>query len=516
LRNLGTAIDRSGRTPNVFECALLALLSLMVETTAKAQTSTPRPSDAPEINIAVDPKQIAPGGYATVSWRAVRADSCVAESAPAYSGWAGAKEIDWSQSVAPGDTTELVLVCTNSAGSARAAATLTVGEGRQAREPSPEPTPEPIPEAIPARGPSPTPTSEPLAAPPPEPLPGQNVMLAHVPANLRAPLEAGFVQQADLAMGAALTGYEPWLFDRATVFYKLGRWTSQQRFTDHGLTLARQYCDLLRTDGQFSLKPNDAKYSYVDPAIVLAANGDKSCIAKAGAVFRWWLTEFPVAYHPSQAMWTEREAAYALASAIGWHELTGDPEALSRARALVQQWATMAAETGAPLHTLEQHQEDFGEPYGPMRMTSPWMSALWFEYLQRYYRTTQDEAALQMASRYGDFLIANCLYDGRANHPNLSGYLLPYYLCGANGAFYDRETPSEGDGEHTPDVMGLMAFVVYAKRQLGQDSRSALDAYTRLQRSAAYFVGRRQTAPNPPRKINWWIGTTYDYGALVR
>ena len=180
----------------------------------------------------------------------------------------------------------------------------------------------------------------------------------------------------------------------------------------------------------------------------------------------------------------------------------------------MQQWADLSATSGAPLHTLRQHQEEFEPPWAERRMTSPWMAALFFEYLQHYERMTGDRRALQLVSDYADFLLANCLYDGSVNHPNLRGYLLPYYLCGENRSYYDRETPSEGDGEHTPDVMGLVAFAVAAKRRLGLDPEPALDAYRALERSAVFFVGRR-TDVQPPRKINWWIGTSYDAAALV-
>ena len=148
-------------------------------------------------------------------------------------------------------------------------------------------------------------------------------------------------------------------------------------------------------------------------------------------------------------------------------------------------------------------------------MTSPWMAALFFEHVKTYYRLTKDQRALQMVADYGDFLLANCLYDGSVNHPNLTGYLMPYYLCGADRTYYDRETPGESDGEHAPDVMGILAFTVYAKKNLGQDPAAAMKAYREMRRSAAFFVARRQDV-DPPRKINWWAGTTYDATFLAK
>jgi hypothetical protein len=142
------------------------------------------------------------------------------------------------------------------------------------------------------------------------------------------------------------------------------------------------------------------------------------------------------------------------------------------------------------------------------------MAALFLEHLQTYERLTGDRHALELISAYADFMLANCLYDGSVNHPNLKGYLMGYYLCGEDGTYYDRETPSEADGEHSPDLMGIMAAAVDAKRRLGLDAEAALHAYTELRRSAEHFVGRRLDV-DPPRKINWWIGTSYDSDRLV-
>ena len=331
-----------------------------------------------------------------------------------------------------------------------------------------------------------------------------------LPVDPRDELDAALIRLARGAITANLSSNEPWLFDRPTVFYKLSRWTGDAAMRKHAFDLVDRYYAQIDEQGWFVLKSGDAKYSYIDGAVWYEhETGDQRFRPKAAAIYKRWLREMPVLYSPSLHFWTEREIAYALAAALGWYELTGNPEAITRARDMIQQWITMSSVTGAPLHTLAQHQEEFEPPYGPRQMTSPWMSALFFEQVKTYHRLTKDRRALQMIAAYADFLLANCLYDGSANHPNLKGYLMPYYLCGVNRSYYDRETPSEGDGEHTPDVMGLFAFAVYAKKQLGQDSADAIKAYRELRRSAAFFVTRRDDV-QPPRKINWWAGSTYD------
>jgi len=330
----------------------------------------------------------------------------------------------------------------------------------------------------------------------------------------RDALAAALKRLARRAMTQDLTEFEPWLFDRATSYYKLALWTGDDVLRQHALTLVERYYGLVDARGEFTLKPGDAKYSYVDGAIWYEhLTSDRRYRPKAEAIYRLWLDEFPARYTESQGFWTEREMAYAFGAAVGWYGLTEAPAARERAETLLTQWITMSAGTGAPLHTLRQHQEEFDPPWAARRMTSPWMAALFFEYLQHYERLTGDRRALEAVSNYADFLLAHCLYDGRVNHPSLRGYLLPYYLCGADG-YYERETPSEGDGEHAVDVMGLMAYAVSAKRTLGLDAVAALTAYRELRKSAEFFVGRRDDV-DPPRKINWWVGTSYDSTALV-
>jgi hypothetical protein len=335
-------------------------------------------------------------------------------------------------------------------------------------------------------------------------------------ANKRDKLDSALERLARRAMSADLTTNEPWLFDRATTYYKLSLWSKDNDFKSHALDLVEHYYSLIDDRGEFRLKLDDTKYSYTDGAVWYEhETGDKRFRPKAEAVYDRWLQEFPSQYSIAQAVWTEREIAYAFGAALGWYELSGDSNALVRSRELVNQWKTMSEGTGAPLHTLAQHQEEFEPPWFDQRMTSPWMAALFFEYLQHYERLTGDTQALKLVSDYADFLLANCLYDGSTNHPNLRGYLMPYYLCGEQASYYARETPSEGDGEHTPDVMGLMAFAVSAKRKLGVDEKPALDAYRELRKSAAFFVSRRSDV-EPPRKISWWFGTSYDSTQLVQ
>jgi hypothetical protein len=335
------------------------------------------------------------------------------------------------------------------------------------------------------------------------------------PAGRRDELDSALVRLGRTAMTADLSTFEPWLFDRATTYYKLALWSGDPELEKHALELVERYYASIDSKGEFALKPGDPKYSYVDGAVWYEhATGRRTFRPQAEAIYALWLREFPAEYSASRKLWTERQIAYALGAALGWYELSQSAGALARGRALVRQWAELASDSGAPLHPLAQHQEEYGARDASERMSSPWMAALFLEYLQHYERLTGDPLALEILARYGDFLIANCLYDGALNHPNLAGILMPAYLCGTGEKPRSSET-SESDGEHAVDVMGIMAAAVYAKRKLGLDDAPALAAYRKLRAAAALFVSRRADV-GPPRKISWWIGSSYDSTALVR
>ena len=152
-------------------------------------------------------------------------------------------------------------------------------------------------------------------------------------------------------MNTDVTTYEPWLFDRATTYYKLGLWSNDAALIEHALSLVSRYYGYVDSTGNFILKSGDTKYLYVDGAVWYEhRTGNQSLRPKAQAIYQRWLSALPSTYSSAQGFWTEREIAYALGAALGWYELTNDSAALARARALVQQWASMSSATGAPLH----------------------------------------------------------------------------------------------------------------------------------------------------------------------
>lgn len=308
--------------------------------------------------------------------------------------------------------------------------------------------------------------------------------------------------------------FEPHLFDRVSVAYIMWKRTGDPRWRTEFDLLFAIYRTHIDARGIFTIKgQSDTKYSYVRPFYYYEQEtGDTQYRAIAKRIYDAWVQELPNAYSPNIGLWTEREVGLALDAAIFYYKLTGEPTALMRAKAMVAHFGSVAEATGAPLHPLSQHGEEFDNAYAPMMMTSSWMAALYFQALKTYYDTTQDQEALRQISRYVDFIDANGLVDGSSFHQEFTGVTVPYYLYGV-GTFYDRETPSEGDMAHCLDVAGLFKFGIKAKIILGQNTlradtryfelrQCAVREFTNWTRSTQYLPKYRLT---PPRKFNWWV-----------
>lgn len=313
--------------------------------------------------------------------------------------------------------------------------------------------------------------------------------------------------------------YEPWLFDRATVGYRLFELTGNSRWSDKFLSDFAYYRARIDSQGIFTPKgQGDTKYSYVTPfALYERLTGDQQYRPIAKRIYDRWASEWPSNYTANTSFWTEREMAFALEAAVSWLEMTGDAGARMRADALVNQWSVVSGSSGAPLHTLAQHGEEFDNPYASMKMTSSWMAALYFQAARRYYAITNNTQVLEQVSKYADFINQHGIVDGSAFSQGYAGIKVPYYLYGI-GTFYDRETPGEGDLDHCLDVAGIFKFAIFAKQQLGQSASTAQTRYSQMKacsdrnfsdwtRTTSYLPKYRL---NPPRKFNWQLRGFYE------
>ena len=314
------------------------------------------------------------------------------------------------------------------------------------------------------------------------------------------------------------TTYEPWLFDRATVGYRLYELTGDTRWRDQFLSDFAWYRARIDANGIFTPKGNDdTKYGYVTPFLLYERlTGDTQYRPIAKRIYDSWIREWPNDFNPNTLFWTEREMAFSLEAAVSWYEITGDSAALSRASALVNQWTVASGSAGAPLVTYTQHEG--GGPGGttPTNLTnSPWMSALYFQALRRYYDLTNDSQALAQVSRYADWCQNNCYYDAALVHVEYTGLVFPRYLTGEliGDAGYDY-----GNMGHCLDVQGLLRFALFAKQRRGESQVAVQNRYAQMEACATrdFQEWTRDTdylpkyRVNPPRKFNWQLRGYYE------
>jgi len=314
--------------------------------------------------------------------------------------------------------------------------------------------------------------------------------------------------------------YEPWLFDRATVGYRLYELTGDPRWRDQFLADFAWYRSRIDASGIFTPKGGgDTKYGYVTPfALYERLTGDPQHRPIAKRIYDAWVREWSPSFQPGDGsqLWTEREVAFALEAAVSWYEISGEAAALTRAAAIVQQWKTASGSVGAPLVTYTQHEG--GGPGGttPTSLTnSPWMSALYFQAARRYFELSNDSEVLLQASRYASWLDDNGFYDAALAHPQYAGLVFPRYLTGAliGDAGYDY-----GNMGHCLDVGGLLRFALYAKTQRGEATTAIRTRHAQMEACAkADFEEWSRTTEylpkyriNPPRKFNWQARGYYE------
>lgn len=325
------------------------------------------------------------------------------------------------------------------------------------------------------------------------------------------------------------TTSEPWLFDRATVGYRLYQMTNDPQWLAQFRIDLAWYAARINASGIFTPKgQGDTKYSYITPLALAVSAGEMTLAAArpiADRIYNAWASDWPnVANLASAALWTEREMAFSLEAAVAYYELTGEASALTRARALLNQWDAVVAETGgqgAPRVSYTKH-EGGGpggtEPTDPT--SSPWMAALYFQACRRLVAVAPDTApqVYRQASDYVDYLDRVGFYPGSNAHPEFTGLTFPCYLTETT---IGDAGPDEAHMAHALDVAGLLAFgraakvatggsVAAVETRLAQMVVTAGRAFDNYTRTTTYLPRYRV---NPPRMANWWARGLYELQA---
>ncbi|MBX3268690.1 MAG: hypothetical protein KF729_00425 [Sandaracinaceae bacterium] len=303
---------------------------------------------------------------------------------------------------------------------------------------------------------------------------------------------------------------EPWLFQRALTLLGAYVRSGDVAWLRHAHRAAQYYASRLTSAGYFELAAGDLKYAYGGALFAdLMLTGDTRHLARIRAVATAGSSWNPV-YTATTRFWTERHQTYALYAALIAWEATGEEAYATRAGAVVDATLRMAREPvngwapeGCLLHTSDSHEADGRAD----RICSPWMSALLAEALFRYYVHSEDEGVLDMLAGLADFVrTTGAAADGAG--------LSPYYLVSS----VTRDAP---DIEHACDVAGLVARGAWARRARGGDPSALLETTRRLltncranlaswHRPGGPASGLSEWRLSPPRKLNWWFGTTLD------
>ncbi len=319
---------------------------------------------------------------------------------------------------------------------------------------------------------------------------------------------------------------EPWLYDRASALFGVYVRTGEFKWLRRAHRAARYYASHLSAGGYFDLKAyDDLKYSYGQSMMVdqvLAGTTDLVPVIESVAVAG---ADWKEVYTPASNFWTERHQSYSLLAAISAWEATGNADYAARARQIV---TASLAQINAPasswpvngcvLHTLEDH-EGGG---GAVPACSTWMSALLSEAVWRYYLQSRDHDALELMARLAEFIVAYGTYDGSSENLAL---IVPWYLSSSMTQFSD--SGPWGDMEHGCDVAGLVARGAWARKQLGGSTdpfkQTLDDMLETCEYSLNYWhrpggpaAGLAEWRLSPPRKFNWWFGSTLDMSWFAR
>lgn len=321
-----------------------------------------------------------------------------------------------------------------------------------------------------------------------------------------------------------ITNAEPWLFDRAFTLWGLYIRSGEVKWLRHAHRATVFYASKVNDKGFFSLKTyDDLKYSYglsilTNTMITGDVRNNNKLDALIRAVKKWR----PV-YSNERRFWTERHQAYAFKIWLTAWELTGEDRYLDEVKRYINIIRSHQIKPpfgwkrdGGLLHTEASHEGD--DNLDPV--ASPWMTALLAEGIFRYAYLTDDKKAYKILAEFGDWVEKYALYDAVVAHPQLAGIIVPKYLF--SSTYQSDEGGAWVDLEHGCDVAGLVAKSRFAKKKLNQAFNHLTLPVKQLMNTCQYAINRWHRVDsdrnhglavwrlNPPRKFNWWFGSSLD------
>ena len=308
--------------------------------------------------------------------------------------------------------------------------------------------------------------------------------------------------------------YSEWLFDRATVYYKMYVRSGDRKFLEaayHAAHFVRLHTKMDDPDaGIFTLKGPDLKYVYPRAMHVhYLLTGDERmretgkimaqyCIRNQNPVYQpSSITPSPLGADPERGrkFWTLRHQGYGLLGILHGWELTGDRAYWTRARECVDAY-----------YNHQRQPPDGRPPDGSLRQdwalydpneaafkgaTSAWMMALLLDPLFHYWTLTRDRRVPEIVIKWCDFL------DQKGMVPDGSK---AYYVINCFAGLDPKEQPSEPGPDmemHNPEMAYTFALGIF----FGKDSKRGAVYQKRFDQLFPLAVAL--DVNHPARAFNW-------------
>jgi len=301
-----------------------------------------------------------------------------------------------------------------------------------------------------------------------------------------------------------IENFSEWLYDRAYALWNNYFSTGDIKWLRAAHKASQYYAKEIHPEGYFIPKftndgVKDLKYSYGGCLLAdLMLTGDNSLALKIEQVAAF------------SGQFSNTMYAYEATGKTVYKTQTNERmnHIFFRAKNPINGWTP----EGGVLHSYFIHEG--GGPNTPI--ISPWMSALLSEAAWRYYMHSGSEEALEFLIGLADNVVNECMYQDTANT------VAAYYLHSGQNTSSPEITADE---EHRIDVLGLIARGIWARKKMNQAIPSATtDIVPQLQTSTIAMINN-WIRPNqeffpiyrltPPRKYNWWFGTTSDLEWLL-
>lgn len=331
-----------------------------------------------------------------------------------------------------------------------------------------------------------------------------------------------------------LTDNEPWLYDRASVFFRTYVRSGRLEHLKSAHRAAVYYVSHLDSDGFFELKKErDPKYSYGESLFAdLMLFGDVSLLRKIEDVAR--ATErVRLHYTNPGQFWTERHVAYRVLNAVIAFEASGKKAYISRAKEDIASLIELQRNPpsfiparlrgeGCFVHTALSHGEGNEDEYA----CSPWMSVLIANAFQRYDRRGDDRQIAESVMRLADFVLGtgSRIEPKWIDGPRPPRPRIPYYLATSDKVL---EGDPWADKEHALDVSKITALAYFYARRLSDPRaetyrRGTLELISSARANLEQWIrpdGPKYGKPvyrlAPSRKFGWWFNPYHDVAFLV-